>query len=177
MVLLLAMSAGSLQLSAQPGKQPPTHNRNIGTVSRDQARFKKEKTRIMATRQQPGGERVVYNNRTYDYNNGRFYMENNGRYIQAPPPRGMHVKSLPSTYVRINFGNIFYYFFEGVFYSDRNGYYEVVYPEVGTVVDALPADYEKVVYNGETFYEYNGVLYEKLRNGNQRGYRVVGYLS
>lgn len=149
--------------------------RNLGRVNRNDAQFKKQTTKVTATRQKPANsEPVVYNNRTYQYNNGRFYAENNGRYIQTAPPSGVRINRLPSGYARINFGNLLYYFFEGVFYSDRSGYYEVVDPEIGTVVSALPAGYEKVVYNGETFYEYNGILYEKIGSGR---YRVVGFLE
>ncbi|MFT3751068.1 MAG: DUF6515 family protein [Agriterribacter sp.] len=195
-IFMFVIAAGSLQVSAQERNRPQSNSRpevrserqpasvqtnnrkNIGTISRDNAQFKKEKVKVIATRQKPAGaERVVYNNRTYDYNNGRFYIERNGRYIQAPPPKGMRIKALPPRYVRVNFGNMLYYFFEGVFYFDRSGYYEVVNPEIGTIVDALPADYEKVVYNGDSYYEYNGVLYDRVTTSYGRGYQVVGYLE
>lgn len=164
------------------GKQPvsPSNNnkKNIGTISRNDARFKKEQTKVKATRQSPGnGERIIQNNKTYNYSNGRFYMETNGKYIHTPPPRGLRIKTLPPNYQRIVFGNIFYYFFEGIFYSDMNGYYEVVNPEIGTIVEALPTDYEKVIYNGVTYYEYNGIIYEKVRTSYGKGYQVVGYLD
>lgn len=152
--------------------------KNIGTISRDNAHFKKEKRKVVMTRHRPSGaERIVYNNRTYDYSNGRFYSESRGRYYQAPPPRGMRIRTLPAGYVRVSVGNVGYCFFEGVFYMDRHGYYEVVNPEIGTVVDALPADYERVVYNGDTFYEYNGVLYDKVPTFYGMGYQVVGYIG
>ncbi|MFT3946915.1 MAG: DUF6515 family protein [Agriterribacter sp.] len=195
-MFMFVIAAGSLNVSAQdrdrgqsnsrpevrserkPSSPQQDNRRNVGTISRDNAQFKKEKIKVVATRQRPSGaERVVYNNRTYDYHNGRFFVENNGRYIQAPPPRGMRIKTLPPNYVRVSFGNSLYYFFEGVFYFDRNGYYEVVNPEIGTIVDALPADYEKVVYNGYTYYEYNGVLYDRVTTSYGRGYQVVGYLE
>ncbi|PVD52273.1 hypothetical protein DC498_11155 [Terrimonas sp.] len=196
MIFMFVIAAGSLHVSAQernrgqsnsrpevrsdrqPASSQKDSRRNVGTISRDNAQFKKEKVKVVATRQKPAGaERVVYNNRTYDYNNGRFYIENNGRYIQTPPPRGMRIKNLPSNYVRVNFGNSLYYFLEGVFYFDRSGFYEVVNPQIGTIVDALPADYEKVVYNGYTYYEYNGILYDRVTTSYGRGYQVVGYLE
>ena len=194
-MFMFIIAAGSLNASAQnrnrgqsnsrpevrSERQPAPqkdNRRNIGTVSRDNAQFKKEKIKVVATRQRPAGaQRVVYNNRNYDYHNGRFYIENNGRYIQAPPPRGMRINTLPPNYVRVNFGNTLYYFFEGVFYFNRNGYYEVVNPEIGTIVDALPADYEKVVYNGYTYYEYDGILYDRVNTPHGRAYQVVGFIE
>lgn len=156
-----------------------THdNRNLGTVSWNDAQLKKEKANVVAVRQLPSrSERIVYDNRTYQYNNGRFYMERGGRYIQVPPKRGLRINALPPQYVQVHFGNLSYFFFDGIFYTGNNGYYEVVNPAIGTIVDALPSDYEKVVYRGETFYEYNGILYEKVRTSYGKGYQVVGYLD
>jgi hypothetical protein len=189
MFMFFVIAAGASNVFAQNRGQsnsrpqvrsnkPSAPPKNIGTVSRDNAQFKKQQIKVKATRQRPvGAEPLMYNNRTYNYSNGRYYIENNGRYIQAPPPRGLRIKTLPPSYVNINFGSLLYYFFEGVFYSARNGYYEVVNPEIGTIVNALPADYEKVVYNGYTYYEYNGVLYYKVNTAYGKGYQVVGYMN
>lgn len=198
MVLLLALAISTIEVSAQtrnrdqanarptvtntrPTRQavsPATANRSVGTISRNNVQFKKQKTKVVATRQRPvHTERVVYNNRAYDYYNGHFYIENRGRYMQAAPVPGMRVRTLPATYTHVWFGNNLYYFYEGVYYYPRHGYYEVVNPAIGAIVPALPADYERVVYNGVLFYEYNGILYEKVNNWQGRGYQVVGYIG
>ncbi len=197
-VLLLIMAISTLEVSAQtrnrdqvnnrpvvvntrPARQavsPATSHRNVGTINRSHVQFKKEKTKVVATRHKPvHTERVIYNNRTYDYYDGRFYIENSGRYMPAAPVMGMRVRNLPAIYTHVWFGNNLYYFYEGVYYYPRNGYYEVVNPAIGTIVPALPADYEKVIYNGTLFYEYNGILYEKVNNWQGKGYQVVGYLG
>lgn len=153
-------------------------NRNIGTVSWNDAQLKKEKTKVVAIRQFPSrAERVVYNNNAYEYNNGRFYMQHGGRYIQVAPKAGLRIKTLPPQYAQVRFGNVSYFFFDGTFYSGYNGYYEVVNPAIGTIVSALPSDYEKVMYRGDMYYEYNGILYDKVRTAYGNGYQVVGYLS
>lgn len=198
MVLFITMVIGTISVSAQtrnrdqanarptvansrPTRQaanPVINNRNVSTIERSNVQFKKEKTRVTVTRQKPMySERVIYNNRSYDYYDGRFYIENNGRYMQASPLRGIRVRTLPPVYTNVWFGNNLYYFYEGTFFFPRNGYYEVVNPEIGTVVPALPADYEKVVINGGIFYEYNGVLYDKINNRYGRGYQVVGFID
>lgn len=194
--LLLMMAISTIEVSAQtrnPGREnnrPKEINsrparqsntpagRNIGTINRNNVQFRKEKTKVVVRRQKPAhAERVIYNNRTYDYYDGRFYFENNGRYMQAAPVIGMRIKTLPAIYTNIWFGNNQYYFYQGIYYYPRNGYYEVVTPPVGAIVPALPADYEKVIYNGVMYYEYNGVLYEKINNRQGKGYQVVGYLD
>lgn len=177
-----AVNARPTVSNTRPTRQavtpPPASTRNIGTISRNDAQFRKEKTKVVTTRHRPiHSERVVYNNRTYDYYDGRFYVENNGRYMAAAPLRGLRVRSLPAIYSNVWFGNNLYYFYEGVFYYPRNGYYEIVHPEIGTIIPALPADYEKVFINREMFYEYNGILYTKVNNWSGKGYQVVGFLD
>lgn len=156
-----------------------TDRKFVGTISRNDARYKKETTKVVATRKSPAkAQKIIYNNRAYNYSDGRYYVEMNGKYIQAPPPRGLRVKMLPANFVSVNYGNNFFYYFEGVFYTNyRNGNYEVVYPPVGTIVDAIPADYEKVIYNGISYYEYNGILYQKIKTNFGKGYQVVGFID
>lgn len=158
---------GQPSVQTQPTKQ-------VGNVNRNNVDFRKEKTKVIAVNKRPNNAQpITYNNKNYQYKEGKYYLETGGRYVNVNPTRGMRVQNIPSSYQKISFGNLMYYFLDGIFYNHNNGYYEVVDPQVGTVVSALPAGYEKVNYNGSMYYEFNGVLFSKV----SRGYQVVGYLD
>lgn len=133
------------------------------------------------------------------YSGGFFYRQYDDRYKVVVPPVGAQVPSIPSEAKQITINGQTYYEYKGVYYSttvDADG--KTVYvvagkdgvldtgngavtddtsnlPQVGDVVDQLPEGTRDVMIKGSQYYvSEEGVYYEKIVDGDNITYKVVG---
>jgi hypothetical protein len=133
------------------------------------------------------------------YSGGFFYRQYDEGYKVVVPPVGAQVPSIPSEAKEITINGQTYYEYKGVYYSttvDADG--KTVYvvagkdgvldtgngtvnddtsnlPQVGDVIDQLPDGTRDVMIKGSQYYvSEEGVYYEKIVDGNNITYKVIG---
>ncbi len=122
--------------------------------------------------------RIVYRNRPYYYQGGRYYHYVNNSYTIIAPPRGIRIGFLPVGYRRVMVGNVSNYYYMGTYYRPIGNEYEAFDPNVGTIVPDLPEDnVEEVIIDGQVYYECNDILYKAISTNNGTEYEVVGKLN
>lgn len=122
--------------------------------------------------------RIIYRNRPYYYQEGRYYRFYNNSYWIIPPPRGIRIGFLPVGYRRVFVGNVSNYYYLGSYYRPVGNEYEAFEPNIGTIVPDLPPDnIEEVTIDGLTYYECNDILYKLITTTNGIEYEVVGKLN
>ncbi len=122
--------------------------------------------------------RIVYRNRPYYYQGGRYYHYVNNSYTIIAPPRGIRIRILPVGYRTVIVGNAQNYYYMGAYYRPIGNEYETFDPNVGTIVPDLPQDdVEEIMIDGQTYYECNDILYKPIGTLNGTEYEVVGKLN
>ncbi len=122
--------------------------------------------------------RIVYRNRPYYYQGGRYYHYVNNSYTIIAPPRGIRIRILPVGYRTVIVGNAQNYYYMGAYYRPIGNEYETFDPNVGTIVPDLPQDdVEEIMIDGQTYYECNDILYKPIGTLNGTEYQVVGKLN
>jgi hypothetical protein len=122
--------------------------------------------------------RIVYRNKPYYYQGGRYYRYFNNSYTIIAPPRGIRIGFLPIGYRRVMVGNVSNYYYMGTYYRPIGSEYEAFEPNVGTIVPDLPEDnVEEVTIDGQVYYECNDILYKSISTTNGTEYEVVGKIN
>lgn len=122
--------------------------------------------------------RIVYRNRPYYYQGGRYYHYVNNGYTIIAPPRGIRIRILPIGYRTVIVGTAQNYYYMGAYYRPIGNEYETFEPNVGTIVPDLPQDdVEEVMIDGQMYYECNDILYKAIGTSNDTEYQVVGKLD
>lgn len=131
------------------------------------------------------------------YSEGLFYRQYDKVYKVVVPPVGAEVPSIPAEAKEVTINGQTFYEYKGVYYNvatnadgktvyvvagkdgvlntDNNGAVTNTGPQIGDVVDQLPDNYREIIIKGEKYYvSEDGVYYEKVVNGNQVTYKVIG---
>lgn len=179
--LIILMLTLSLDLNAQPPrkarKKPPPRRVVVKRTPRHKVVYVHPRRPRRVVKVVPAGAAVIHHrNVKYHYHGGIYYRLHKGQYIVVPPARGLRVRVLPPSHVRIVVGPGAVFYCAGIFYNLLEGTedeYEVIEPPVGAVVQELPEDAEEVMVDGESYYEYDGALYKKVSTDDGEGYEVA----
>lgn len=104
-----------------------------------------------------------YRSRSYGYPSAYSFSH---RFISWRP----YYRTIPRTYLSINFGGHPYYYGDGYFYDYYDGYYRPFFPQPGLRISFLPYGYYPVYIGSDMFYYSNGSYYRKFDDTN---YEVV----
>lgn len=92
------------------------------------------------------------------------------------PTRGVRVRTLPPTTLRIVIPSGTYYYYYGNFYVEQNSEYEIVEPPLGAVVNAIPENYEVKEINRTEYYLWQDTYFLEVDAKEYEegvGYEVV----
>ena len=144
-----------------------TDYRNNTAYNRDNQGYNRNRNNnVIFQNQRNTSSLIRYSGRNYpSYYNYRNYNYGS-RYISWRP----YYRTLPRTYISINFGGHPYYYGDGYFYDYYDGYYRPFFPPRGIHISFLPFGYYPIYIGADIFYYANGTYYRKYDDTN---YEVI----
>jgi len=143
------------------------HNANQNRVNRD---VTVNNTTINRTNNNyyNGRDRRIYSNRRpgytpiyrHDYRPVYNAYSPSWRY-SCLPGRYSYYRSLPATYLTLNFGGFGYRYWDGVFYRPYNDLFTVCAAPLGIFINVLPIGYRRIYVSNYPYYYYNGTYYDQ----------------
>jgi len=112
-----------------------------------------------------------YNRGSYNRSNYNRSYYSRGAYYPRFFGYGPRYRSIPRSFISINFGGYPYYYNEGLFYGLNDGYYQPLFPPPGLSISVLPFGYSRIFVGRDPFYYYNGIYYRQYPD--QDTYEVV----